>query len=83
MGGLVAGTTRAPITAIIIVFELTNDYNIVLPLMVTCIISMIVSSKFSRESIYTLKLILRNIKIKEGTEINIMESIYVKECLYK
>ena len=31
MGGLVAGTTRAPITAIIIVFELTNDYNIILP----------------------------------------------------
>jgi CIC family chloride channel protein len=79
MGGLVAGTTRAPITAIIIVFELTKDYNIVLPLMVTCIISMIVSSKLSRESIYTLKLVLRNIKIKEGTEINIMESIYVKE----
>jgi chloride channel protein, CIC family len=78
MGGLVAGTTRAPITAIIIVFELTKDYNIILPLMVTCIISMIVSSKLSRESIYTLKLILRNIKIKEGTEINIMESIYVK-----
>ncbi len=79
MGGLVAGTTRAPITAIIIVFELTNDYKIILPLMVTCIISMILSSKLSRESIYTLKLVLRNIGIKEGAEINIMESIFVKE----
>ena len=82
MGGLVAGTTRAPITAIIIVFELTKDYNIILPLMVTCIISMIISSKLSRESIYTLKLILRNINIKEGQEINIMESIFVRE-VYK
>ena len=79
MGGFVAGTTRAPITAIIIVFELTKDYNIILPLMVTCIISMIVSSKLARESIYTLKLLLRNITIKEGAEINIMESIFVKE----
>jgi len=79
MGGLVAGTTRAPITAIIIVFELTNDYKIILPLMITCIISMIVSSRLSRESIYTLKLLLRNIAIKEGAEINIMESIYVKD----
>ncbi len=79
MGGLVAGTTRAPITAIIIVFELTNDYHIILPLMITCIISMIVSSKLSRESIYTLKLVMRGIQIKEGTEINIMESIYVKD----
>ncbi len=83
MGGLVAGTTRAPITAIIIVFELTNDYQIVLPLMITCIISMIVSSKLTRESIYTLKLVLRNIGIREGTEINIMESIFVKDVYSK
>jgi CIC family chloride channel protein len=83
MGGLVAGTTRAPITAIIIVFELTNDYRIILPLMITCIMSMIVSSKLSRESIYTLKLVLRNIGLKEGMETNIMESIYVKNVYRK
>ena len=82
MGGLVAGTTRAPITAIIIVFELTNDYNIILPLMVTCIISVILSTKLTRESIYTLKLLLRNIGIKEGMEVNVMESLYVKD-IYK
>lgn len=79
MGGLVAGTTRAPITAIIIVFELTNDYRIILPLMITCIISTILSTRLTRESIYTLKLLLRNINIKEGAETNVMESIFVKE----
>ncbi len=79
MGGLVAGTTRAPITAIIIVFELTSDYRIILPVMITCIISTIISSKLSRESIYTLKLLLRNISLKEGTELNVMESIFVKD----
>ncbi len=83
MGGLVAGTARAPLTAIIIVFELTNDYRIILPLMVTCIISTLVSSKLSRESIYTLKLLLRNIGIKEGAEINVMESIYVRDVYSK
>jgi CIC family chloride channel protein len=83
MGGLVAGTTRAPITAIIIVFELTNDYRIILPLMITCIMSMIVSSKLSRESIYTLKLVLRNIGLKEGMETNVMESIFVKNVYRK
>lgn len=79
MGGLVAGTTHAPITAIIIVFELTNDYKIILPLMITCILSTIFSSKLSRESIYTLKLVLRNINIKDGSEVNIMKSIFVKD----
>ncbi|MEE9431965.1 MAG: chloride channel protein [Melioribacteraceae bacterium] len=83
MGGLVAGTTRAPLTAIIIVFELTNDYEIILPLMITVVISSIISSKLSRESIYTLKLLLRNIHLKEGTEINIMESLFIKDVLTK
>ncbi len=83
MGGLVAGTTRAPITAIIIVFELTNDYRIILPLMITCIISTILSAKLSRESIYTLKLLMRNINIKEGTDLNIMSSVFVKDVYTK
>jgi CIC family chloride channel protein len=78
MGGLVAGSTHAPITAIIIVFELTNDYSIILPLMITCIISTLLSAKLSRESIYTLKLLRRNIHIKDGAEINVMKSILVK-----
>jgi CIC family chloride channel protein len=82
MGGMVAGTTRAPITAIIIVFELTKDYNVILPLMIVCIIATILSSKLSRESIYTLKLLLRNIKIKERAEVNIMKSIKVED-VYK
>lgn len=83
MGGLVAGTTRAPITAIIIVFELTNDYNIILPLMITCIMSTIISSRLTRESIYTLKLLLRNINVKEGAEINVMTSLFVRSVYDK
>ena len=83
MGGLVAGTTRAPITAIIIVFELTKDYNIILPLMITCIIATMLSSKLSRESIYTLKLLLRNIKIKDSAEMNVMKSLMVNDVYNK
>lgn len=79
MGGLVAGTTHAPITAFIIVFELTSEYQIILPLMITCIMSTIISSKLSRESIYTLKLLRRNINIKDGAELNVMKSLFVKD----
>ena len=83
MGGLVAGTTRAPITAIIIVFELTYDYEIILPLMITAIVSTILSSYLARESIYTLKLLLRGINLKEGAETNVMESIPVEDVYHK
>lgn len=83
MGGLLAGTMRAPITAIIIVFELTKDYNIFLPLMITCIISTILSTKLSRESIYTLKLLHNNIKLRNRAEVNIMNSILVRDVYKK
>jgi CIC family chloride channel protein len=79
MGGLVAGSTRAPITAIITIFEMTKENAIILPLMITCIISTIVSSKFSRESIYTLKLLLRNINVRGHAETNVMKSLFVKD----
>ncbi len=79
MGGLVAGTTRAPITAIITIFELTKETSIILPLMLVCIIGTIVSSKFSRESIYTLKLLARNINVRNRAEVNVMKNLFVKD----
>lgn len=82
MAGLVAGTTRAPITAFIIVFEMTANYQIILPLVIVCVISTLISAKLSRESIYTLKLLLKNINIKDGLETNVMESLLVKD-VYK
>jgi CIC family chloride channel protein len=81
MGGLVAGTTRAPITAIITIFELPKETTIILPLMVTCIIATMVSAKFSRESIYTLKLLRRHVNLREHTEVNVMKTLHVKDCL--
>ena len=81
MGGLVAGTTRAPITAIITIFELTKETSIILPLMLTCIVGTIVSSKFSRESIYTLKLLKRNINIRGRAEVNVMKTLFVKDLM--
>jgi CIC family chloride channel protein len=41
MGAVVAGATHAPITAILIIFEMTGDYKIILPMMITCILSTI------------------------------------------
>lgn len=83
MAGLVAGTTRAPITAFIIVFEMTANYDIILPLVIVCILSTLISAKLSRESIYTLKLVLRNINIKDGIETNVMESLSIKDIYRK
>jgi CIC family chloride channel protein len=53
MGGFLAGTTHAPLTSILMLFEMTLDYDIVLPLMLTCVISHYTAKVYRRgESIY-------------------------------
>ncbi|MDX9789504.1 MAG: chloride channel protein [Candidatus Kapaibacterium sp.] len=79
MGGLIAGTVRAPLTAILMVFELTRQSSSILPLMIVVSISMILSSKLSRESVYTLKLIMNKIQIKTFGEHSVLKSIPVSE----
>jgi len=82
MGAVVAATTHGPLQAILIIFEMTGDYKIILPLMITCIISCLIARKLCGESIYTFKLIRRGINIRGGQEVNILSSINVKNVMY-
>jgi CIC family chloride channel protein len=83
MGALVAGTTHAPITAILIIFELTNDYKIILPLMMSCIISTLLASYLKKGSIYTIKLMRRGLDITGGFDQNILRTLMVGEFMSK
>jgi len=81
MGAVVSATTHGPLTAILMLFEMTGDYKIILPLMITCIISSLAVQKFVRESIYTLKLVRRGVDIHEGREVNVLKSIRVGDVM--
>ncbi len=59
MAGMVCGSTGAAVTALVMIFEMTLDYNAVLPLTVTVAASNEIRSMLSRETIYTLKLARR------------------------
>ena len=74
MGAVVAGATHAPITSILILFELTGDYKIILPVMITCTIATVLARKLVSDSIYTKKLSLRGITLDQGREEIIMKS---------
>lgn len=65
MGAVFAGAARAPITAVIILFELTGEYTIILPLMAAIVLATGVSHFLSRDTIYTLKLRRRGIDLDE------------------
>jgi len=81
MGAVAAGAMHAPITAILIIFELTNDYRIILPLMIACIISVLLTSRLKKDSIYTLKLSRRGLNLFQGQEINVLRSIKVSAVM--
>ena len=81
MGAVVSATTHGPLAAILILFEMTGDYKIILPLMLACIIASIASGQLLRDSIYTLKLARRGIDIKEGKEVNVLKSLFVKDVM--
>jgi CIC family chloride channel protein len=81
MGAVVSATTHGPLTAILMLFEMTGDYKIILPLMVTCIISSLAAGQLLKESIYTLKLIRKGIDIREGKEVNVLKSIRAGEVM--
>ncbi|OXY86383.1 chloride channel protein [Streptomyces diastatochromogenes] len=63
MGAVFAGAARAPITAVVILFELTGEYSIILPLMLAIVLATATSRLLSRDTIYTLKLRRRGIDL--------------------
>ncbi|MGD9322095.1 MAG: chloride channel protein [Desulfobacteraceae bacterium] len=81
MGAVVSGTTHGPLSAILILFEMTGDYKIILPLMIACIISSLASGQLLKDSIYTLKLARRGVNIRAGKEVNVLKSIPVSDVM--
>jgi CIC family chloride channel protein len=81
MGAVVAAATHAPITAIIMIFELTQTINIIPPLMAACVVSTLVTTFASRDSIYTMKLRRRGIDLYEEENLNILKRLRVHDIV--
>ena len=76
MAAFFGGVAHAPITAILILFEMTGDYQIILPLMLSTVLSTIVAKNLSPDSIYTLKLKRRGVELSEDTHaIDLMQGV--------
>ncbi len=81
MGCLMAGTTYAPIMAIMMIFETTLNYEIILPLMLSCIVSSTIARKFHRDSIYTEKLRMKGISFDASLEESAMRTVHVSDLM--
>lgn len=81
MAAVFSATARAPLTAMLIVFEMSNDYLMILPLMVSGITACYFAQWLHPESIYTLKLSKRGIRFSEGRDMDIMQGVKVQEVM--
>lgn len=81
MGALFAGAAHAPITSILLVYEMTGDYQILLPLMIACVTATFVAGRLQPDSIYTLKLLRRGIDIVAIRGLNLLETLPVSESM--
>ncbi|MEO6413693.1 MAG: chloride channel protein [Pedococcus sp.] len=68
MGAVFAGAARAPITAVVMLFELTGEYTIILPLMTAIVLATGVSHAITSDTIYTLKLRRRGVDLGTPSE---------------
>jgi CIC family chloride channel protein len=81
MAAVFAGGARAPGTAIIILFEMTRDYQIILPLMSAVIIAVAVAQALRKENIYTIKLRRRGIDIDGATRGDVLNDVFVRDVM--
>ena len=73
MAGVAGGATGAPMAAIVMIFEMTLDYNVIIPMTITVAISYGVRTMLSKESIYTMKLARRGHVIPQGLQANFQQ----------
>ncbi|MEM5293133.1 ClcB-like voltage-gated chloride channel protein [Burkholderia sp. JPY481] len=68
MGAFLAGATQAPLMAILMIFEMTLSYQVVLPLMVSCVVAYFIARAIGKTSMYEITL-RRNREEQERTRL--------------
>lgn len=81
MGAVVAAATHAPVSAIIIIFELTQTIDIIPALMTACVISTLVAQLSYRDSIYTTKLRRQGVDLFEAQNPNVLKDLSVRDVI--
>ncbi|MFQ6013749.1 MAG: chloride channel protein, partial [Thermoplasmata archaeon] len=81
MGALLAAATRATFTAIVIVFELTGDFQFILPVMLAAVVADGVSILLQRDTLYTGVLRRKGILFEHDIELNVLRTVRVRDAM--
>jgi CIC family chloride channel protein len=81
MGGLLAGVTRAPLLAVIMIFELTQNTDVILPMMVVSVLAIVSAKAFEKDSIYIQSLRSAGIVWEQTPEATTLSSLRVSDVM--
>ncbi|MBV5316704.1 MAG: chloride channel protein [Desulfobulbaceae bacterium] len=81
IGAFLAASTHAPLTAIFLLFEMTGNYMIIVPVMLTAVLGTVTASWLYDDSIDTVDFTREGIDIHEGREVAIMKSVKVGKAI--
>jgi len=79
MAAMVAGTTHAPLTAIVMIYEITREPTMILPVMFAAVVATAGAKLMLRDSIYTLKLRRRGVRVGSVADLTILRRITVAD----
>ena len=83
MGAVVAGTTHGVLSAILIVYEMTDNYEVILPIMAAAGVASLISRSIEPESIYYKKLSRRGGSIARGHDLHRLDHIMVRDVMIR
>jgi len=83
MGAALAGAVHAPLTSILLLFEMTQDYRIMPPAMLAVATSLFVARRLRRDSVYTLSLARKGIRLERTRDVEVLEALTVEEVMQR
>jgi CIC family chloride channel protein len=81
MGAVFAASAQAPLTAIVIILEMTGDYGLSTAVMAACVLSYLVYSALQRDSMYTVKLSRNGVRILRGSDVRPLQALPVSAAM--
>jgi len=81
MGAFLASATHAPMTAIFLLFELTNNYQVILPIMFASVLGVMMAKRFCEDNLDSMELSRKGIVLHMGKEESVLSRIQVKEVM--
>nr|NQU90142.1 chloride channel protein [Bacteroidota bacterium] len=81
MGGLIAGVIHAPLTAIFLIAEITQGYELFMPLMITSVVSFMTIRIFNQNSVYTIQLAKRGELLTHHQDKNVLAMIKIDKLI--